>query len=608
MRGSKGSGSSEGNETTDSVLRPSLVDLERVLSGRATPEVEAAVSRCLRESHSPLAQLVDLLGSHELVPAHLFAEVPSSSEDLAASAEFHSLANPQPVRTRSWSWLRWVSRRWTTAGLCAAVVVVVLTFVAFWRPSSLALAAVERQLLASDSQLDLAFMLVDEEDYSEAEMASIQLRVSLDAIRAITREHLARRRRMAISAWALESISLGQRSSFKAAEASLEQAGKLLLDDPSDRLSAAALAYARGKLEFQKSQRRDIESMTRLRHLIMSERYLVEALELVMGQQAPATELRAPMSDSSLIRQREHSRERLESLTLRSPMDERLAIRTVITLATTIHKSATPSSGSRDRNLALSLYAKADALLQRYATDEADLTWDLLRVQLAERRGLSLVSRERFAEALVGYEAAIRRLENRTDTDPLKLDYPLGILNSNRADVLAAIGDRPKEIEARSAALRHLERFALARPTTNGFVNVRLNRARRALARFAQGESFAAIDDMVAFFAITPAFADDQPLAQLTPFESARLYLIKAWHNARIKSPFEDDVKWAADRLAVDKRLDGLDDAERRAAFAPYLRLAELEPSPAYRDLRERWSTMGISSDGADAATSVDAE
>lgn len=580
--------SSNGDHGSVSPAQPGLPELESVLSGQASRQVEMDVERCLLDSHSPLAQLVDLLGSHEIVPPSLFGGELFGDQKNATREQSRRHRSKTPVGSRCERWAERFKGRWTAAGLFSAAVVAAVAFSVFWRPPSAALAGVERQLRVSQSRLDEALMLLDQEDYSEAEMASIQLRASLDGIRASTSEHLAQRRRIAIRAWTLESISLGQRGSFEAAEASLAQARNLLRDDRSDRLSAAALAYASGKVEFQKSQRQDVDLATRGRHLIRSEHHLIQAFGLVMGQN-PSTPSHAA-NDAIPAQQRSHERlrEQLDSFGAGTPVDARLAVRIAITLATTIHKSATPSTRQRDLELALWLYEQSGELLERNAPTAADPTWDLLHVQLAERRGLTLTSLAKFPEALAGYESAIHRLEHYSGADAVKFDYPLGVLNSNRADVLCALGERSREIEARSAALRHLERFFQARPTTSGFVNLRLNRARRALALFAQGEAVAAIDDVIAFFAITPAFANDVQLAQLTPFESARLYLIAAWHKARTNGSADAELQWAASQLASDTKLDGLNAEQRRAAIAPYLRLAELERCAAYRALRDR--------------------
>lgn len=584
--------------------QPRLSDLESVLRDCASPAAELAVARALQDAASPLAQLVDLLGSHELVPNVLIKVEPSQQRPVAALRDT-SGEKASWSREQARPWMSRLSSNWLTVGGVGVVVFAAWLLLSIGRPLSPALAGVKQQLEVSQSRLDEALLLLDQEDYGEAEMALITLRTSLDGIRPGTREQVATRRRIEIRAWSLEAILLGQRGSFDAAEASLEQARRLSLDDRADRASAAWLAYALGKVEFQKSQRHGIDLAARREHMGYAQTRLLDALRIVMGYAASVPASRA--KDSTPARA-DRLRGQLELLLQGTPIDERLAVRIAISLATAVHKSAAPATGTHDLDLAIWLYDQAGRLLERHTPATTDLTWELLRAQLAERRGLTLCAQNRKIEAVAGYEAAIQRLENRADPDSTKLDYQLGILHSNMADALLGTADRSREIAARSIALRYLERFHQVRPTMNALVNIRLNRARRALASFSESAPLTAIDDMIVYFAITPAFANDLQLSQLNPFEAARLYLIKAWHSARRQSPFEADVKWASDLLVADTRLDGLDHSARRAVMEPFLRLAELETSPAYRDLQGRWSKKENRTDSGNAAISADVE
>jgi tetratricopeptide (TPR) repeat protein len=639
-----------------------LGDLERFLVGTGDSKQNAVVAAELLEPNSHLAKLVDRLGDMPLIPAALF----DFHDDLELQEEMEGAG----VHERSWAndgmrrfpfsllapWIvAWRGRDRTANGaieradqpslpvptslprrrfaiLSAAAtaggVALAWTLVSNLMEPPQALAAIEEQLRQGQVQLDGAVLLIDQEDYGEAESKLIALRAALADIPATSVEHQRMRRRIDASAWALQAIALGQHGSFDAAQLCLERA-VAIVDGATerDRLLQAYCDYAAGKVEFQKIHGLKAKKEERRQRLLVAERHLRAALRAIQGQLPRAADRANRASDvprfttsartdaskagpskagPSKAGSSKADASKAGSSVVRSSFGDAaheslLAARILVTLAAVVHKLPLSAAESAKWEDSLRLCDEAETLLIQHEPTPSSLAWLLLSMQVTERRGLSLVSLGRESTAARQYGEAIDRLSAHPEATQLTAVFQIGMLYGNQADALMKVGDLPGEIAARSAAIERLQQFWLHRPTQHAFVNLRLHRARRALARFEAAESLAkggvqreaeraaAMDDVVAFRAISPTEGDENDWAQLASHESLRLHLLAAVRQIKLGASPDVELHGAERRLAAAlTESSGLSLDRQRRRWRPYLDLSELAGHPSYEACRTR--------------------
>ena len=477
-----------------------------------------------------------------------------------------------------------------------------------------ALAAIEEQLRQGQVQLDGAVLLIDQEDYGEAESKLIALRAALADIPATSVEHQRMRRRIDASAWALQAIALGQHGSFDAAQLCLERA-VAIVDGATerDRLLQAYCDYAAGKVEFQKIHGLKAKKEERRQRLLVAERHLRAALRAIQGQLPRAADranrasnvprfTTSARTDASKAGPSKADASKAGSSVVRSSFGDAaheslLAARILVTLAAVVHKLPLSAAESAKWEDSLRLCDEAETLLIQHEPTPSSLAWLLLSMQVTERRGLSLVSLGRESMAARQYGEAIDRLSAHPEATQLTAVFQIGMLYGNQADALMKVGDLPGEIAARSAAIERLQQFWLHRPTQHAFVNLRLHRSRRALARFEAAESLAqgvaqreaAMDDVVAYCAISPTEGDENDWAQLASHECLRLHLLAAVRQIELRASPDVELQRAERRLAAaltESSSLALDRQRRR--WQPYLDLPELAGHPSYEACRTR--------------------